>query len=73
MVGCNGLSQLHKESIKNRKIMVQAVLSIKRDPVSKITNIKRADGMVQVVEYLPTKCKALSSTTPTLPPHPKHP
>jgi hypothetical protein len=36
-------------------------LGIKRDPISKITKTKRAGGVAQVVECLPTKCKALSS------------
>jgi hypothetical protein len=34
----------------------------KKDPISKITNIKRAVGVVQVVKCLPDKHKALSST-----------
>jgi hypothetical protein len=33
----------------NRQIMVQAKPNIKQCPVSKITNVKRAGGVVQVV------------------------
>jgi hypothetical protein len=33
----------------------------KQDPISKITRVKRAGGVVQVVEYLPSKHKALNS------------
>jgi hypothetical protein len=32
-----------------------------QDPVSKLTTAKRAGRVAQVVEYLPSKCKALSS------------
>jgi hypothetical protein len=32
-----------------------------RDPISKIPSTKRADGVAQVVELLPNKCKVLSS------------
>jgi hypothetical protein len=41
--------------------MVQASLGKKRDLISKITRGKRAGGMTQAVEYLPSKYKALSS------------
>jgi hypothetical protein len=34
----------------NRKIVVQAVLDKKIDPISKITRAKRTGGMDQVVE-----------------------
>jgi hypothetical protein len=39
----------------NREIVVQASLGINKDPISKITNTKRAGGMVQMVECLPSK------------------
>jgi hypothetical protein len=32
-----------------------------RDHISKITKAKRAEGVAQVVQCLPSKCKALSS------------
>jgi hypothetical protein len=47
-------------------IMVQAGLSKKPDPISKITREKRAEGMAQVVRGLPSKCEALSSTAITV-------
>jgi hypothetical protein len=40
---------------------VQASLGKKQDPIFKMTGAKSARGMVQVVEHLPSKCKALSS------------
>jgi hypothetical protein len=49
----------------NRRIVIQACLSIKQDPISKITNLKRTGGVAQVVENLPSKCEALNSTTNT--------
>jgi hypothetical protein len=42
--------------------VVQADLGRKQDPISKITNAKRAGGVAQVVELLPSKCKALNSS-----------
>jgi hypothetical protein len=36
------------------------------DPISKITKVKRAGGMAQMVESLPSKCMALSSNTSTV-------
>jgi hypothetical protein len=45
----------------NRRIVVQAGPGIKQDPISKITNTKKAGNMVQKVEYLPNKHQALSS------------
>jgi hypothetical protein len=45
--------------------MVQTSLGKKRDPISKITRAKRAGGVAQVVEPLPSKCKALSSNPKT--------
>jgi hypothetical protein len=32
-----------------------------RDPISEINNTKRASGVTQVLEPLPSKCEALSS------------
>jgi hypothetical protein len=49
----------------NRRINVQAGQGIKYDLISKITNTKRAGEMAQVVEYLPSSCKGLSSTSST--------
>jgi hypothetical protein len=46
-------------------ITVQARMSKKQDPISKITRAKRADGMTKVVEHLPSKCKALNSNSST--------
>jgi hypothetical protein len=53
----------------NRRISVQACLGIKRDPISKVINMKRAGRVAQVIEYLPSKCEALSSTSNTTPLH----
>jgi hypothetical protein len=39
----------------NKRIMVQSDPCIKRDPIAKISNTKRADGMAQVVECLPSE------------------
>jgi hypothetical protein len=47
------------------RIMVQVGLSKRRDPISKITREKRAEGMAQVVRGLPSKCEALRSTAIT--------
>jgi hypothetical protein len=35
----------------------------KQDPISKITRVKRAEGVNQAVEYLPHKHKALKSNS----------
>jgi hypothetical protein len=43
-----------------RKLKVQASPSIKH--ISKITNTRRAGRLAEVVECMPGKCKALSST-----------
>jgi hypothetical protein len=50
------------QRIINRIIWIKASLGIKPDPISKITNRKRAGRVVQVVECLPSKHQALSST-----------
>jgi hypothetical protein len=42
------------------KTVVQASLGRNQDPISKITRMKGAGGMAQVVESLPSKSKALS-------------
>jgi hypothetical protein len=49
----------------NRRITVQAGPGIKQDPISKITNTKRAGVVTQVGECLPSNHKALSSITST--------
>jgi hypothetical protein len=41
--------------------MIQAELGQKQGPISKITKAKRAGGVAQAAEQLPSKCKALSS------------
>jgi hypothetical protein len=46
--------------------MVQANLGKKQGTFSKITRVKRAGGVAQVVEYLPHKHKALSSKPSTV-------
>jgi hypothetical protein len=45
----------------NRRIVVQAGLGKKGDHISKIIRIKKAGDVVQVVEYLHSKCETLSS------------
>jgi dihydroxyacid dehydratase/phosphogluconate dehydratase len=45
--------------------VVQAGLGKKLDPMSKITRVKRAGGVTQVIEYLPSKNKILSSNPST--------
>jgi hypothetical protein len=32
-----------------------------RNPISKMTKAKRADGVAQMVKHLPSKCEALNS------------
>jgi hypothetical protein len=44
----------------NRQIMVQAGHSVKRDPISKLTNTKRAGDVTEVADHLPSKHQALS-------------
>jgi hypothetical protein len=39
----------------NRKIVVQAGLGKKRDPISKITRAERAGGETSAIEHLPSK------------------
>jgi hypothetical protein len=48
------------------RIAVQAGLNKKQDPMSKITRVKKAGGMVQTVMGLSNKRKALSSNTSTV-------
>jgi hypothetical protein len=45
--------------------MVQAGPGINQDTISKITNAKRAGRVAQVVEHLPSKLEAFSSTPST--------
>jgi hypothetical protein len=49
----------------NRRTMVQTGLSIRQDPISKITNTEKADKVTEVIEHLPSKCEAFSSTPTT--------
>jgi hypothetical protein len=44
----------------NRRIVLQADMGIKRDPISIITTAKRAGYVTQVVQHLPSKGEALS-------------
>jgi hypothetical protein len=46
-------------------IMVQAGLGKRQALTSKITKAKRAGGMAQVIEYLPSKHKTLNSNPST--------
>jgi hypothetical protein len=48
-------------STKSR-IAGQANGGVKQDPISKITNAKRADGVIQMLKHLPSKHEAPSST-----------
>jgi hypothetical protein len=50
---------------KWRRISVQHSLSLKQDPISKITNAKKTSGMAQMVACMPSKCKVLGSTRGT--------
>jgi hypothetical protein len=49
----------------NMRIVVQTGLGKNMRAISKITKVKRAGSMAQVVKCLPSKCKALSSTGST--------
>jgi hypothetical protein len=46
----------------NGRIPVWDSLGIKQEPISEITKAKRAGGVIQMVEHLPSKCRALHST-----------
>jgi hypothetical protein len=48
------------QEASNRKIVVQAVLSKKQDPIAKITRAKTVASMAQAVQHVPSKRKALS-------------
>jgi hypothetical protein len=54
----------YKGSLRKR-ITVQADLGINTRPYLKNNKTKRAGGVTQVVEYLPSKCKVLSSNPST--------
>jgi hypothetical protein len=45
--------------------MFQSSLGYKHNPISKINKAKRAGGMAQVVESLPSKFRAMSSNPST--------
>jgi hypothetical protein len=49
----------------NRKIVVQASVDKKWNPISKLTRAKNAGGMTQVVKHLPSKCEAPCSSPST--------
>jgi hypothetical protein len=55
----------------NRRIIIQVVQGKKQDPLSKITNVKKDGGVVQVAEHLPSKHKT-PSLKPRGPPKAKH-
>jgi hypothetical protein len=55
------LSSTNSKKVKNGKIMVQVDQGKKGNPISKTTRTKRAGGVSLVVEYLPSKKKALDS------------
>jgi hypothetical protein len=42
----------------NRRFAIQASLSKKQDPTSKVNRAKRAGGVAQAAEHLPSKYKA---------------
>jgi hypothetical protein len=52
--------------------VVQASLGKKRDFISKVTRIKKAGGVAQAEECLPSKHKVLSSNPSTAKPKAKH-
>jgi hypothetical protein len=49
----------------DRKITIQDGSGIKQNPISKITNTKRAGRVGQMIECLPSKQKVLYSTPHT--------
>jgi hypothetical protein len=49
----------------NRKIDVQAAWAQMRDPLLKITKVKRVGGMAQIIACLLSKREALSSNPST--------
>jgi hypothetical protein len=53
---------------ENKRIVVQPSLGKKQDPVFKISRVKKDKIVAQALEFLPSKCKALSSNSST-PPH----
>jgi hypothetical protein len=63
IVGCTPLIQATTGSINRRIIQVDP--EKKQDPISKITKAKRARGVAQVVEHLPSKVGLVP--TPVLP------
>jgi hypothetical protein len=50
-----------------RRIKVQSQPGKKQDPIWKVTKAKKAGGVAQVLELLPSKCEALSSNPSTAP------
>jgi hypothetical protein len=55
----------HMQERTNRRIVIQASLGIKQDPVSKIASTKRTFGIGQVIAHLSHKHEALISTPST--------
>jgi neutral trehalase len=55
-----------EQTNKKDKIKIKRKDKIKKqDPIPKITKAKRAQSMTQVVEYIQSKHKALTSNTST--------
>jgi hypothetical protein len=68
MAGCSGdhlSSQLYGKAQIGRR-QYRLVPGTTEDPIRKTANIKKAEGVVQVVEYLPSKTEVPSSTPPVL-------
>jgi hypothetical protein len=53
----------HYEAGIGRIVVLGQPRSKTQDPIQKITKTKRAWGVAQVVEHLPSKCKALCSSS----------
>jgi hypothetical protein len=64
MVDTPVIPAMHMGSV-NRRTVVQAGQGINVRPISKITKVKRAGNMAEVIEQLPSKHEALSSNPST--------
>jgi hypothetical protein len=66
MTGCGGAQLIPTmQESTDRRMDVQASLGINRDPISKIANAKRAEGVTQLVEHQSSKPKTLSTNPST--------
>jgi hypothetical protein len=65
MAGCTCTINPARQGSTNRRIRIQVCQGIKQDPISKITNAKRADCMDRVGDHLPSKWKTMSSIPST--------